>query len=90
METAQSGLDSAELAPLSAKQVMVGCLDLSDPDVESPETVAARVRRALTQLPPENVVLAPDCGMKYLRRDVARGKLESMVEAARMLRADHS
>ena len=86
VETAQSKLDPAQLAGLGNKQVMVGCLDLSDPAIEKPETIAARVRRALTVLPPERVILAPDCGMKYLPREVAAGKLAAMVEAAEILR----
>jgi 5-methyltetrahydropteroyltriglutamate--homocysteine methyltransferase len=88
IETAQSGLDCAVLAGLPGKKIMVGCLDLKDPTVETPETVAARVRRALPFVAPENVILAPDCGMKYLPRDVAFGKLRAMVEAAKILRAE--
>jgi 5-methyltetrahydropteroyltriglutamate--homocysteine methyltransferase len=90
VETAQSGLDCAELAPLAGKKVMVGCLDLSNLEVETPQVVAARVRRALEHVAPEDVILAPDCGMKYLPRDVARGKLDAMVAAARMLREEHT
>jgi 5-methyltetrahydropteroyltriglutamate--homocysteine methyltransferase len=67
---------------------MVGCLDLNDPTVETPETVVARIKRALAYLAPKNVILAPDCGMKYLPRDVAFAKLRSMVAAARTLRAE--
>jgi 5-methyltetrahydropteroyltriglutamate--homocysteine methyltransferase len=89
IETAQSRLDTAVLEKLPDKQVMVGCLDLSDPDVETPEVVAERIRRALAHIAPERVILAPDCGMKYLPRDVAHGKLRSMVEAARILRREH-
>jgi hypothetical protein len=55
--------------------------------VEAPQTVVARVERALRYVPAENVILAPDCGMKYLPRDVALGKLKAMAEAARRLRA---
>jgi 5-methyltetrahydropteroyltriglutamate--homocysteine methyltransferase len=88
IETAQSGLDCAVLATLPGKQIMVGCLDLDDTAVETPDTVVARIRRALAHVAPENVILAPDCGMKYLPRDVAFAKLQSMVAAARMLRAE--
>ena len=88
IETAQAGLDCAVLARLAGKQIMVGCLDLSDPHVETPETVVARIRRALAHVRPEQVILAPDCGMKYLPRELAFGKLRAMVEAARRLRAD--
>ncbi len=86
IETAQSNLDCAVLAQLPGKKIMVGCIDLSDPSVETPETVAARVRRALPYVQKENVILAPDCGMKYLPREVAFGKMRAMVEAAKMLR----
>jgi len=88
LETAQSKLDCAVLGKLEGKQIMVGCLDLDDMMVETPETVVARIKRALTFVRPENVILAPDCGMKYLPRDVALGKLTSMVAAAKMLRAE--
>jgi 5-methyltetrahydropteroyltriglutamate--homocysteine methyltransferase len=88
IETAQSNLDCAVLAKLEGKKVMVGCIDLEDMNVETPETVAARIRRALPFVRKENVILAPDCGMKYLPRDVALGKLRSMVAAARLLRAE--
>src|SRR5256714_15473921 len=88
VETAQSKLDCAVLGKLEGKQIMVGCLDLDDRMVETPETVAARIKRALTFVRPANVILAPDCGMKYLPRDVAFGKLTSMVAAAKMLRAE--
>jgi 5-methyltetrahydropteroyltriglutamate--homocysteine methyltransferase len=68
---------------------MVGCLDLNDPAIETPETIVQRINRALEYIQPEQVILAPDCGMKYLPRDVAFGKLRAMVEAARQLRAAH-
>ena len=89
IETAQSGLDCSVLAALPGKTIMVGCLDLNDMTVETPETVVARVRRALAHVPPERVVLAPDCGMKYLPREVAFKKLAAMVAAARLLRKEH-
>ena len=60
--------------------------DLSDPAVESPETVAARIRKALPYVPPERLVIAPDCGMKYLAREVAFGKMQAMVEGAKIVR----
>ena len=88
IETAQSGLDCSILAGLPGKQIMLGCLDLSDPAVETAEAVVQRVRRALPYVPAENVILAPDCGMKYLPRDVAFGKMRAMVAAAKMLRAE--
>jgi 5-methyltetrahydropteroyltriglutamate--homocysteine methyltransferase len=87
IETAQSGLDPSVLAELSDKTIMLGVLDLSDATVETPEVVAERVRRALPFVDPERVVLAPDCGMKYLPRESAQGKLVSMARAAEVLRA---
>jgi 5-methyltetrahydropteroyltriglutamate--homocysteine methyltransferase len=90
IETAQSNLDCKVLEQLDGKHVMVGCLDLSDMNVETPEVVAARIRRALPYIAPERVILAPDCGMKYLPRDVADGKLRSMVKAAEILRKEYA
>ncbi|WP_332825887.1 uroporphyrinogen decarboxylase family protein [Ramlibacter sp.] len=89
VETAQSHLDTKVLRELGDKQVLVGCLDLSDEHVEDPEEVAKRVRRALKHIAPEQVVLAPDCGMKYMRREVAQGKLRAMVQAAQILRKEY-
>ena len=86
IETAQSGLDTSVLTALSDKTVMVGVLDLSDPAVEPVETVVARARRALAHVDPERMVLAPDCGMKYLSRASADGKMRAMAEAAQVLR----
>ena len=88
IETAQSKLDCAVLEKLGDKQVMVGCLDLSDMAIESPLVVASRIKRALQYIRPEQVILAPDCGMKYLPRAVADGKLRAMVEGAKILRAE--
>jgi 5-methyltetrahydropteroyltriglutamate--homocysteine methyltransferase len=89
IETAQAKLDCAVLEKLVGKKILVGCIDLADMAVESPETVAARIRRALPYVKPENVVLAPDCGMKYLPREVAWGKMRAMVEAAKILRKEY-
>src|SRR5215475_7716083 len=88
IETAQSGLDCSVLAALSGKTVILGVLNLGDHTVESAGEVAARVRRALPHVPAERLVLAPDCGMKYLPRDVAFGKLTALTEAAARLRAE--
>jgi 5-methyltetrahydropteroyltriglutamate--homocysteine methyltransferase len=88
IETAQSKLDCSVLERLSGKKIMVGAIDLSDMTVETPEQVAARVRRALPYVKPENVVIAPDCGMKYLPRDVAFGKMRAMAGAAAILRKE--
>jgi 5-methyltetrahydropteroyltriglutamate--homocysteine methyltransferase len=90
IETAQSGLDCSVLKELSGKTIILGVLDLGDPAVESAEQVADRVRRALPYVPAERLVLAPDCGMKYLPRDAASGKLAAMTRAAGMLRAEIS
>ena len=90
IETAQSKLDCAVLATLEGKQIMVGCIDLEDMAIETPQTVVERIKRALPFVKKENVILAPDCGMKYLSRDVAFGKMKAMVEAAKMLRAEFS
>jgi len=89
IETAQSGLDCSVLGTLKGKKIMVGCIDLSTNEVETAQTIAARIKKALRHVRPENVILAPDCGMKYLPREVAFGKLRSMVEAANILRAAH-
>jgi 5-methyltetrahydropteroyltriglutamate--homocysteine methyltransferase len=89
IETAEPKLDCAGLEKLPGKQIMVGCIDLSTPEIESPQTVAARVRAALEYVKPENVILAPDCGMKFLPRESAFGKLQSMVAAAKLLRAEY-
>jgi 5-methyltetrahydropteroyltriglutamate--homocysteine methyltransferase len=88
IETAQSGLDCSVLGELDGKTIILGVLDLGDPKVESAEQVAARVRRALPYVPAERVVLAPDCGMKYLPRDSALGKLAAMTAAAALLRGE--
>jgi 5-methyltetrahydropteroyltriglutamate--homocysteine methyltransferase len=88
IETAQSGLDCSVLSALDGKTIILGVLDLNDPTVETAETVAGRVRRALPYVPPERLVLAPDCGMKYLPRDAAFGKLAAMTAAAAQLRAE--
>jgi 5-methyltetrahydropteroyltriglutamate--homocysteine methyltransferase len=86
IETAQSKLDCSVLAALEGKTIMVGCLDLNDPAIETPETIVERITRVLPYVKPERVILAPDCGMKYLSREVADAKLASMVAAARRLR----
>jgi 5-methyltetrahydropteroyltriglutamate--homocysteine methyltransferase len=90
IETAQSGLDTSVLKTLPGKKIMVGCIDLSDMAVETPQKVAERLRRALKYVKPEDVIVAPDCGMKYLPREVADAKMRAMVEGARILRAEYS
>src|SRR5471032_1069511 len=88
IETAQSGLDCSVLQKLPGKTIILGTLDLSDMKVETPETVAARIRRALPFVPAERIVVAPDCGLKYLPRAVAYGKMCAMVEGARIVRRE--
>jgi 5-methyltetrahydropteroyltriglutamate--homocysteine methyltransferase len=88
IETAQSGLDCSVLAALDGKTIILGVLNLDDSTVESADEVAARARRALPYVPAERLVLAPDCGMKYLPRDAAFGKLAAMTEAAARLRTE--
>ena len=87
IETAQSGLDCSVLAGLDGKTIILGVLNLNDVAVETPGQIADRVRRALPYVPAERLVLAPDCGMKYLPRDAAYGKLAAMAQAAELLRA---
>jgi 5-methyltetrahydropteroyltriglutamate--homocysteine methyltransferase len=88
IETAQSNLDCSVLTSLPGKQILLGVIDLSDMNVESPGTVAARIRRALPYVAPENIVVATDCGMKYLPREVADGKMRAMVAGARIVRQE--
>jgi 5-methyltetrahydropteroyltriglutamate--homocysteine methyltransferase len=89
IETAQSSLDCSILEKLRSKTIILGVLDLSTHQVETPEIVAARIRRALPFVSVDRLVVAPDCGMKYLPRDVAFRKLQAMVEGAKLVRADH-
>jgi 5-methyltetrahydropteroyltriglutamate--homocysteine methyltransferase len=88
IETAQSNLDCCILQKLSGKTIILGTLDLSDMAIEAPETVAARIRRALPHVPAERIVVAPDCGLKYLPRDIAYGKMRAMVEGAKIVRQE--
>jgi 5-methyltetrahydropteroyltriglutamate--homocysteine methyltransferase len=85
LEAAQPNLDPAILRDLRDKTIVLGVLDLGSSEVETPEVVAARIRRALAVVPPERLVVAPDCGMKYLPRDRAFRKLEAMVAGARLV-----
>ncbi|HEU4532309.1 MAG TPA: uroporphyrinogen decarboxylase family protein [Steroidobacteraceae bacterium] len=89
IETAQSNLDCAALEPLKGhKKIMVGVIDLASTEAESAEQVAARIRRALPYVAAEDVIVAPDCGMKYLPRELAFRKMQAMVEGARIVRAE--
>jgi 5-methyltetrahydropteroyltriglutamate--homocysteine methyltransferase len=89
IETAQSNLDCSVLTSLKNKKIMVGCIDLSDMKIETPEVVVARLKKALQHIKPEDMIVAPDCGMKYLPREVAFGKLQAMVEGAKRLRKEY-
>ena len=87
IETAQSNL----IAPCSTScqaRPSFSTLDLSDMNIETPETVAKRIRRALPHVDAKNIIVAPDCGLKYLPRDVAFGKMQAMVEGARIVRQE--
>ena len=88
VETAQAHLDTAILEPLRDKAIILGVLDLSDPAIETPEIVAERIRKALPHVNPQTVIIAPDCGLKYLPREVAFGKMKAMVDGARIVRAE--
>ncbi len=88
IETAQSNLDCAILAKLPSKTIILGVIDLSDATVETADKVAARIRRALTHVPAERVVVAPDCGMKYLPREIAFAKLQALVKGTEIVRRE--
>jgi 5-methyltetrahydropteroyltriglutamate--homocysteine methyltransferase len=88
IETAQSSLDCSVLAKLTGKKIILGVIDLSTNEVETPEQIAARIRRALPYIDATRLVIAPDCGMKYLPREVAFGKLKAMVAGAGIVRSE--
>jgi 5-methyltetrahydropteroyltriglutamate--homocysteine methyltransferase len=90
IEAAQPKLDLGVLKDLAGKVVMLGVVDLGDPNVESAETIATRIRDGLKHLSPDRLVVAPDCGMKYLPRDIAFGKLKAMSEGAAIVRREIS
>ena len=83
IEAAQPRLDLSALAALPSKTIVLGVLDLGAPSAETPEVVAGRIRAALAHVPASRLVIAPDCGMKYLPRELAFAKLRAMVEGAR-------
>ena len=87
IEAAQPRLDLAVVRELK-KTVMVGVIDLGTPRVETAAQVADRIRAALKHLPPERLVVAPDCGMKYLTREAAFGKLKALAEGAAIVRKE--
>jgi len=88
IETAQSNLDCSVLKGLPGKKIILGVIDLGDMTVETPQKVAERIRRALLHVKAEDVIVAPDCGMKYLPREVAFGKMRAMAEGAKLVRAE--
>ena len=88
IEAAQPRLDLGVLRDLAGKKIMLGVIDLGDPNVESPETIASRIRAGLKFVEPENLIPAPDCGMKYLPRDVAFGKLKALADGAAIVRRE--
>ena len=88
IEAAQPRLDLAVLSKLPSKTIILGVIDLGDPAVETLDIVADRIRAALRYVSPERLVIAPDCGMKYLPRAVARAKMQAMVDGTRMVRQE--
>lgn len=88
LETAQSSLDCSVLAKLPGKQFLLGVINLSDMNVETPDVVAERIRRALPYTPAESIIVSTDCGMKYLPREVANGKMRALVEGAKIMRRE--
>jgi 5-methyltetrahydropteroyltriglutamate--homocysteine methyltransferase len=88
IEAAQPAPDLSILRQLASKTIILGVLDLSDPSAETPALVAQRIRKALAVVPPERIVVAPDCGLKYLPRNVAYEKMSAMVEGASMVREE--
>jgi 5-methyltetrahydropteroyltriglutamate--homocysteine methyltransferase len=90
IEAAQPKLDLSVLKGLPTKDIMLGVLDLDDLAIETPEIVADRIRAAFPYVEPERIVVAPDCGMKYLPREVAFGKLKAMADGAAIVRAELS
>jgi 5-methyltetrahydropteroyltriglutamate--homocysteine methyltransferase len=85
IETAQCSLDCSVLRKLPSKAIILGVVDLSTSQIETPETVAERIRRALPHVSRERLIVAPDCGMKYLSREVAFGKMQAMVKGAKIM-----
>jgi 5-methyltetrahydropteroyltriglutamate--homocysteine methyltransferase len=88
IEAAQPKLDLAVLRDLPSKTIILGVIDLSDMTVETPDIVAQRIRSAFAHVPPERIMVAPDCGMKYLPREIAFGKMKAMVEGTRIVRRE--
>jgi 5-methyltetrahydropteroyltriglutamate--homocysteine methyltransferase len=87
IETAQSSLDCSVLSSLPGKTIILGVLDLSTHEIETPEIVARRIRRALPFVTPDRLIVAPDCGLKYLPGNVAFAKMKAMVDGADLVRS---
>ena len=90
IESAQPNIDLGVLKDLSGKKIMLGVINLGDPIVERPEHVAERIRAGLKYVAPDRLIPAPDCGMKYMSREVAFGKLKALAEGAAMVRKELS
>jgi 5-methyltetrahydropteroyltriglutamate--homocysteine methyltransferase len=88
IETAQSNLDLSVLDKLPNKTIILGVLDLSDMEIEQPEIVAERIRNALKHVPTRRLVIAPDCGFKYLPRNIAFAKMKAMVDGTKIVRSE--
>jgi 5-methyltetrahydropteroyltriglutamate--homocysteine methyltransferase len=88
IEAAQPNLDLKVLRDLPSKTIVLGVISLADKAIETPEVVAARIRKAFDHVSPERIVVAPDCGMKYLPRDVAFAKMKAMVQGAALVRRE--
>jgi 5-methyltetrahydropteroyltriglutamate--homocysteine methyltransferase len=88
IEAAQPKLDLNVLERLPSKTIILGVIDLADANIETPQAVAARIRKALPHAPADRIVVAPDCGMKYLPHDVAFGKMQAMVQGADIVRRE--
>jgi 5-methyltetrahydropteroyltriglutamate--homocysteine methyltransferase len=88
IEAAQPKLDLKVLKELPSKTIILGVIDLADMTIETPQIVAGRIRRALDHVPAERIVVAPDCGMKYLPRAIAFGKMQAMAQGAAIVRRE--
>jgi 5-methyltetrahydropteroyltriglutamate--homocysteine methyltransferase len=88
IEAAQLNLDLTNLDGLGDKTVIFGVINMGDPQPETPETVAARIRAVLGHIPPERLIPAPDCGMRYIPRDLAFAKLKALAEGAAIVRRE--
>lgn len=88
IEAAEPRLDNSVIGSLASKKIMLGVISMGDPEVETPEMVADRIRQALKRVSDDRLIVAPDCGMKYLSREIAFGKLSAMVDGASIVRAE--